>query len=78
MEGFDMNDWEFIHDGENSDGTTYQFLGYKHNEGDKSYTAYYYSPEEIYFEVWYDGNHCSGGLTWSEAIALDTAEYFEY
>jgi hypothetical protein len=68
MEGFDMNDWEFIHNGENPDGTTYQFMRYKHNEGDKSYTAFYYSPEEIYFEVWNDGTQQEGGLTWSEAL----------
>jgi hypothetical protein len=75
MEGFNMNDWTIRHDGENSDGTTYQFLQYKHNEGNKSYTAFYYSPEEIYFEVWSDGNHLEGGLTWNEALNLDITEY---
>ncbi len=75
MEGFNMNDWTVRHNGENPDGTTYLFLQYKHNEGDKSYTAFYYSPEEIYFEVWTNGNHLDGGLTWNEALNLDITQY---
>ena len=73
-----MNDWEEAEELEDYEtGRTYKFLNYKHNEGEKSYTAFYWSPEEIYFEVWYDGNHCEGGLTLNEAMNLNIADYID-
>lgn len=70
MDGFDMNDWEFIHDGENTNGNTYRFLRYK-KEGSnarKSLTAHYYTPEAIYFEVRDEYDRVVGGMTLSDAF----------
>lgn len=73
MEGFDMNDWEITEELIDEDtGRSYKHLSYKNTEGEKHYNAWYWSPEEIYVEVW----HCSaetntfmeGGMTWSEAL----------
>lgn len=53
MEGFDMNDW-MIHeeDWDEDEGRHYKHLGYKNPEGLKTYHAWYWTPEEIYVEVW--------------------------
>jgi hypothetical protein len=73
MEGFDMNDWEITEELIDDDtGRQYKYLSYKHNEGEKQYGAWYWSPEEIYFEVYENRegglDFVEGGMTWSEAL----------
>lgn len=73
MEGFNMNDWEITEELIDYDtGRPYKHLSYKNNEGEKHYNAWYWSPEEIYVEVWEESDGClnfiEGGMTWSEAL----------
>lgn len=75
MEGFNLDDWEYSHDEEGPLGT-YQYLYYKYEEGLKLYNACYYSPDEVYFEVYTkDEDDChvclGGGLTWKQALAIE-------
>lgn len=79
MEGFDMNDWKIVEELiDEATGRHYKFLSYKNNEGYKHYSAWYWSPEEIYFEVSEKRDGCldfiEGGMTWSEALAYDINE----
>lgn len=74
MEGFNMDDWYVYEELEDANGIPYKWLNYKHNEGLKSYTAWYWSPEEIWFEVWNDGDLVCGGLTWNEALNIEVVE----
>lgn len=74
MEGFNMDDWEVDHELINHDGRPYKQLGYKYNEGLKTMIAWYWSPEEIWFEVWCDGDFVEGGLTLSEAMNYEVVE----
>jgi hypothetical protein len=74
MEGFNMNDWEITGEVMDDDGLI-KCLSYKHSEGYKHYKAYYWSPEEIYVEVWHRcggvNTFVEGGMTWSEALQYD-------
>ena len=73
-----MNDWEIFEENTNDEGESYKRLTYKHSEGEKHYNAYYYSPEEIYVEVWSrrNGVHTfmDGGMSWSQALEYDINE----
>jgi hypothetical protein len=75
MEGFNLDDWEI-----GVDEGSYLYLYYKHEEGLKLYNARYWSPNEIYFEVYIkdedDCHVCLGdGLTWDEALAIEVDDY---
>jgi hypothetical protein len=70
---FNMEDWE-ICDTVVDNGVSVKFLSYKHNAGIKRYTAWYHSPEKIFYEVWSEGCHMEGGLTWEEALAYEVSE----
>lgn len=66
-----MEDWELEHELDNGDGSMCYQLSQKESEGLAHWMAYYHSPTEIYFELWYDGEHIEGGLSWNEVVNYD-------
>jgi len=72
-----MEDWEVIHEMESPEGVPYKQIEYKYCEGQKGMIGWYWTPENIWFEVWYDGYFIEGGLTLDQAMNYDMEQCLE-